>query len=253
MVKQGRAAIQFLASGRTLQEHHPITKATAQCQCDLKDQFTALLHPSVSDIDPLNFTILELCFAIMDTLDPKPKDAPISDCSWKGYWLNLMEDGDKLGPFSTDWDVPEELKPISKAESEPESEPDEEPWPSCPEDVYPSTRGLAKTLQNLALWTGELCGGSGGLSPHFEYMCPGLRLLRLKHGLDAGPTFPWENSGRPQPCSSELTYPLLLYQKQAWSKGSAPHKHLCNNVDALHQVLGLKEDAREHICGDLQD
>ncbi|KAJ7808674.1 hypothetical protein B0H14DRAFT_2608676 [Mycena olivaceomarginata] len=200
MVKQGHAAIQFLTSGRTLQEHHLMTKATAQCRCNLKDQFTALLHPSVSDIDPLNFTILELCFAIMDALDPKPKDAPILDY----------------------WDVPEELKPISKAESEPESEPDEEPRPSFPEDVFPSTRGLAKTLQNLALWTGELCGGSG------------VFLLIL--GLDVGPTFPWENFGRPQPRSSEL------YQKQAWSKGSAPHKHLCNNVDTLHQVLGLKED-----------
>jgi hypothetical protein len=76
-------------------------------------------------------------------------------------WLDLMEDEDELGSFSTDWDVPEDLKPISKAESEPESKPDEEPWPSYPEDVFPSTRGLAKTLQNLVLWTGELCGSSG--------------------------------------------------------------------------------------------
>jgi hypothetical protein len=79
-------------------------------------------------------------------------------------WEDLMEDEDQLGPLPADWDIPDELRSQFKApepEPEPELEPDEDPWPSSPEEVFPSTKGLAQTLENLLLWTGEPWGGSG--------------------------------------------------------------------------------------------
>ncbi|KAJ7364838.1 hypothetical protein DFH08DRAFT_1017509 [Mycena albidolilacea] len=282
----------------------------------------------------------------MDALDPKPKDV---ERMWMRLcllllgmtdWLDLIEDEDELGPLPADCDVPEELRPISEAGSKPESEPDEEPWLSCREDVFPSTRGLAKTLQNLALWTGEPCGGSGVFllisrlseympsfaeeilrSPivlnrfeakappntfrlaiaavtHFLHQRPKTHFLHLltyfqdllldiaicvqpalaempgleaasaktwwalaRIGLDAGPAFPWEKFGRPQPRSSELKprrdsenndvlVPLHITGAKADAPGNQPaghmpQRHLVSrcpiNQLIVPEVLGLKE------------
>ncbi|KAF8215134.1 hypothetical protein K438DRAFT_1926725 [Mycena galopus ATCC 62051] len=165
-----RAAIQFLACDRTLEEHIAMTKSLAQCRCDLKDPSIKSLHESVSLMDPLNFAIIELCFAIMDTLDRKPNAPPIPDDSGirkdldrvvlgMTNWIDLMDDEDQLGPLPADWDLPEELRPkVNEPGPEPEVDPDEEQWPSGPEEVFPSPLGLAKTLQNLLYWTGERSG-----------------------------------------------------------------------------------------------
>ncbi|KAJ7882158.1 hypothetical protein B0H13DRAFT_2278390 [Mycena leptocephala] len=380
-----RAAIRFLAGDRTLDEHHALTKSLARCRCDLKDPFVKSLHGSVSNIDPLNFTILELAFAIMDALSPRPKDEPIPDDSGKDLdqvvlgmtdWNDLLDIEDQLGPLPADWDLPEELKPkVPEPEPEPEPEPDEDPWPSGPEDVFPSTQGLGKTLQNLLFWTGEPCGGSGvfllisrlsDYSPsfaeeipksqiampcalvhleqaldrfkdkaphntyrlaiaavtHFLHQMPKARFVLLltdfrdilldlatriqpalaqmsgaeavsakawwasvRMGLDAGPAFPWDKFGLserppPEPVSSVELYRMIrahrahnrcsrpdcpnrtnppkalmfcrrcvlasycdpTCQKLAWTKGIAPHKPLCNEVDALRKEMDLKSD-----------
>ncbi|KAF7364739.1 MYND-type domain-containing protein [Mycena venus] len=382
-----RAAMRFLCGDRTLPEHHLMTRSIARCHCDLNDPLVASLHESVSNIDALNYTILEMAFAIMDALDPRPKDAPIPDDSGKDLdqvvlgmtkWEDLMEDEDQLGPLPADWVIPDEFRSQFKApepELEPELEPDEDTWPSSPEEVFPSTKGLAKTLENLLLWTGEPCGGSGvfllishlseyapsfaeeihrsqiampcalvhleqaldrfkdkqppntfrlaiAAVTHFLHQLPKRRFLLLltayrdilldlaidiqpalarmpgaeaasakawwasvRMGLDAGPAFPWDKFGRPEPrkpmfvnsmqlyrmmrvhraqnfcmklgCDKETNPPKALMfcrrcalacycdaacQKQAWGKGEAPHKRLCNEVDALRRGIGLESD-----------
>ncbi|KAJ6585524.1 hypothetical protein B0H19DRAFT_422891 [Mycena capillaripes] len=385
-----RAAIQFLADDRTLEEHLVLTKSMAQCRCDLKDPFIKSLHGSVSNIDPFNFTILELAFAIMDALSPRPKDEPRPDESGKDLdqvvlgmtdWIDLMDDEDQLGPLPADWDLPEELKAkVPEPEPEPEPEPAEDPWPSGPEEVFPSTKGLGQTLQNLLLWTGEPCGGSGvfllisrlsDYSPafaeqiprsqiampcalvhleqaldrfeakaphntfrlaiaavtHFLHQMPKSRFVLLltdfrdllldlavriqpalaempgaesafaktwwksvRVGLDAGPAFPWDKFGRPEPpapepisgvelcrimrayrahnrctkpdCLNRTKPPKIMMfcrrcalacycdgtcQKQAWSKGLAPHKPLCNDVHALRNAMGLDDSEWKEV------
>ncbi|KAF7348164.1 MYND-type domain-containing protein [Mycena sanguinolenta] len=379
-----RAAIQFLARDRTLQEHIAMIESMTECRCDLKDPFTASLHGSVSDIDPFNFTVLELCFAIMGALDPRPKDAQISNDPGKDLdqvvlrmtdWLELMEDEDQLGPLPSDWDLPPELR-APEPEPEPEAEPDEQHWPGGPEEVFPSSQGVKKTLENLLHWTAVPCGGSGIFllisrmsdyalsfaeeiprSPiaipcalvhleqaldrfeakappntfrlaiaavtHFLHQMPKAYFMLLltdfrdiflgvairvqpalaqmpgseaalakawwasvRIGLDAGPAFPWDKFGRHKPVTSEVVSSVQLYrmmrihraenrcakpdcqntaeprktmmfcrrcalacycdttcQKQGWSKGAAPHKRLCNEVDALRQALGLEKDS----------
>ncbi|KAJ7160205.1 hypothetical protein C8R46DRAFT_1353956 [Mycena filopes] len=207
-----RAAMQFLARERTLEEQMQLKALLFQCNCDLKDSFIASLHEPVSNVDPLNFAILELSFAIMDALSPRPKDAPIPDDAGKDLdqivlgmadWNDLMEVDDQLGPLPSDWVVPEELKPkVAKPaiEEDATSEPAEVPWPSGPEDVLPSTRTMAQILQSLLLWSGEPSGGSGifllisrlsDYSPSFAAAIPDspiaipCALVHLQYALDA--------------------------------------------------------------------
>ncbi|KAJ7606537.1 hypothetical protein DFH06DRAFT_1347921 [Mycena polygramma] len=329
-----------------------------------------------------------MAFSIMDALSPRAKEAPPPDDSKKDLdqvvlgmtnWIDLMDDEDQLGPLPADWEIPEELKPkIPEPEPEPEPEPVEDPWPSGPEDVFPSSQGLAQTLQNLLLWTGEPCGGSGvfllisrlsdysqafadeipkseiampcalvhleqaldrfearephntyrlaiAAVSHFLQQMPKTRFVLLltnfrdllvdsatriqpalasmpgaeaaaakawwqwvRVGLDAGPAFPWDKFGRPVPLPRDAISSAELYdlmrafrshnrctkpacpngnsenapkpmmfcrrcglacycdatcQKQAWSKGVAPHKRLCNAVHALRDKMGLLGDA----------
>ncbi|KAJ7738394.1 hypothetical protein B0H16DRAFT_1891405 [Mycena metata] len=204
-----RAAMQFLARDRTVEEQTAMRGSRLfQCRCDLKDSFIASLHEPVSNVDALNFTILELAFAIMDALSPRPKDAPIPDESGKDLdqivlgmtdWNELLEVEDQLGPLPSDWVLPEELQ-AKVAASEPQKRgPKEAPWPSDSEDVLPSTRPMAQTLHNLLLWTGEPCGGSGifllvsclsDYSPSFaaeipaSHMALPCALLHLEQALD---------------------------------------------------------------------
>ncbi|KAJ7740211.1 hypothetical protein DFH07DRAFT_943767 [Mycena maculata] len=377
-----RAGMQFLAGDRTMQEHREMTASIVLCRCNIKDQFILDLHKSVSTIDPLNFTILELAFAIMDALSPRPKGAPVEDDTGKDLaqvvlgmedWLVLADAEDQLGPLPADWDLPDELK-----EEPDEVREDEPPWPSGPEDVFPSTQGLGQTLQNLLLWTAHPCGGSGvflllsrladyapsfaaevstariampcamvhleqaldrfeAKAPpetfrlalasvtHFMHHMDTRRFVRLlfefndimldlsariqpalaempgaeaafaktwwsslRRGIQAGPAYAWDQFGRPEfdnadtvvVDSAELyrlmrthrernvckkpdcahrkeTAKAMMFcrrcaltcycsaecQKHAWSKGEAPHKRLCNAVDALRRTTGLVDDA----------
>ncbi|KAJ6583890.1 hypothetical protein DFH09DRAFT_1359851 [Mycena vulgaris] len=163
------AAMHFLASDRTLDEHHAMRESIVQCRCDLKNPFIAKLHEKVGAIDLLNITILELSFAIMDALSPGPKkSAPPVDNSGKELhqvvlgmtdWLELAEAEDQLGPLPAEWLPPKE--PEVEEEEDPEPEPSDEPWPSAPADVFTSPKGIGQTLQNLLCWTSEPCGGSG--------------------------------------------------------------------------------------------
>ncbi|KAJ7105047.1 hypothetical protein C8R43DRAFT_226327 [Mycena crocata] len=172
-----RAALHFLARERTMDEHSAMgrssrAKGDRTCECDVEGE--RLLHDSgrraSSGIDPLNFTILELTFALMDALNPRPPpprqqpnaDAPLPQDSpsspkkkqkkkkkskKKGKagdndidqvtrvlrmedWEVLMDAEDQLGPLPDDWVLPEELKP--RAPSPPPPPPS--PPPPEPEE-----------------------------------------------------------------------------------------------------------------------
>ncbi|KAJ7429081.1 hypothetical protein B0H11DRAFT_1946032 [Mycena galericulata] len=169
-----RAGMRFLGGDRTLEEHHAMTASLALCRCDIKeDPLIRDLHKSASGIgtDPLNFVILELAFAIMEALSPRPEGAPpLADETGKDLaqvvlgmedWNDLIEAEDQLGPLPADWVLPEELQHKEAEEEEEEPREEEPPWPSEPDDVFPSVQGPAQTLQNLLLWTAEPSGGSG--------------------------------------------------------------------------------------------
>ncbi|KAJ7278794.1 hypothetical protein C8J57DRAFT_1712776 [Mycena rebaudengoi] len=117
-----RAGMRFLGSDRSFEEHGKLTASVETCDCNMANPVIAKMHEKVSTMDPLNFTILELCFLIMDAISEEP-----------GY---LLEAGEGVASS-------------------------EQPWPSALSDIFPSAKGCAGTLQNLLLWTAEPCGGSG--------------------------------------------------------------------------------------------